>query len=71
MKRNLHTVDVVLRIFIGLICIYVGFIDGGMIANKVVNILVGVFGTLNLAAASMRFCPIYTLVGISTYREKP
>jgi hypothetical protein len=68
-KRNLHIVDIIFRVTIGLACIYMGFIDAEFIANKVVSILVGIFGVLNLMAATTRYCPIYTIVGFTTYRE--
>lgn len=69
MKRNLHIIDIIIRVLIGLSCVYIGFIDKGLIANQVAGILVGIFGIVNLIAASMRHCPIYALVGLSTYRD--
>jgi hypothetical protein len=70
LKRNLHTIDIILRTIFGLACLYAGFIDAEFIANQVVSIMVGIFGILNLVAASIRFCPIYTIVDFSTYQEK-
>lgn len=70
MKRNLHIIDIIVRIIIGLVLIYVGFIDTSYITNSTVRILLGVFGAVNIVAALMRSCPIYHLAGISTYRKE-
>lgn len=70
MKRNLHNIDMAIRIMIGVALIYVGFIDTSYIENSTIRILIGVFGAVNIVAALMRSCPIYALAGISTYREK-
>ena len=70
MKRNLHIIDIIVRIIIGLGLIYVGFIDTHYITNSTVRILLGVFGAVNIVAALMRSCPIYALAGISTYRKE-
>ena len=67
-KRNLHTLDITVRTLIGIALVYVGFIDTTLITNNVVRILLGVFGVINLVAASMRYCPLYGLAGISSYR---
>jgi len=71
LKRNLHNIDIVVRIVIGVALIYIGFIDTSYIANSTIRILLGAFGAINIVAALMRSCPIYALAGISTFREKP
>jgi len=70
LKRNLHNIDIVVRIIIGIALIYVGFIDTSYIANSTIRIFLGAFGAINIVAALMRSCPIYALAGISTYRKK-
>ena len=67
-KRNLHAVDRVVRLVVGLGCVYVGFIDTSMIGNTLASTLVGLFGVINLFAAAFSFCPVYGVTGISTYR---
>lgn len=66
-KRNLHTIDRVVRLVIGIGCIYLGFIDTGIIGNAIAATLVGIFGAINLFAAVFSYCPVYGLTGISTY----
>lgn len=70
LKRNLHNIDIVVRIIIGIALIYVGFIDTSYIANNTIRILLGVFGAINIVAALMKSCPIYAIAGISTFRGK-
>ena len=70
LKRNLHFLDITLRVIIGIALVYVGFIDTSHVPNNVVRILLGIFGIINLLAAAMRSCPVYSLAGISTYRDK-
>ena len=65
---NMHRVDRVIRLLIGLICIYVGFIDWGLIPNAVISVLVGLFGVMNLGSAVVGYCPVYRLGGIRTNR---
>lgn len=69
-KRNLHTIDMIIRLIIGVALVYVGFIDTSYIANGTVRILLGIFGAVNIIAGLVRSCPVYALAGISTYRKK-
>lgn len=69
-KRNLHWIDIIVRLVIGGALVYIGFIDTSYIANGTVRILIGVFGAVNIIAGLVRSCPVYALAGISTYREK-
>lgn len=66
-RRNLHTIDRVVRFALGVGCTYIGFFDTGIVGNSLAAILVGIFGVINLFAALFSYCPIYGLTGISTY----
>lgn len=68
-KRNLHNIDIAVRILIGIALVYICFIDTDYIGNDVVRWLLGIFGVVNLIAAGLRSCPIYALAGISTFRK--
>lgn len=63
---NVGRLDQVLRIGIGAILIWVGFVDTRLIGDLLIANLVGLFGVLNLAAALLRVCPVYILAGINT-----
>lgn len=68
LPANMHRIDRFLRFMVGLACLYVGFIDWGLIPNAVISVLVGVFGVVNLGSALVGFCPVYRLGGIRTNR---
>jgi hypothetical protein len=63
---NMHTIDRVVRLIVGLICVYIGFIDLSLISSRPVAILVGVFGVVNLWAFITTRCPVYSVAGFST-----
>lgn len=65
--RNLHTIDRILRIVIGSVLVYIGFIDGTIITNELLSILLGLFGGVNIVAGIVATCPVYKIAGISTY----
>lgn len=65
-EPNLHNIDRIMRLIIGVGCIYIGFIDMSLIANRMVALLVGVFGIANAWAFATRRCPVYTVAGFST-----
>lgn len=67
-KRNLHTLDRIVRLVIGVGCFYLGFVDLSIIGNAIASTLVGIFGIINLFAGIFAYCPVYGLTGISTYR---
>ncbi len=68
-KRNLHNIDIAIRILIGIALIYFGFVDTSYISNDMTRWLLGVFGIVNFLAAVLRSCPIYALAGINTYQK--
>ena len=63
---NMHSIDRVVRLIVGLICVYIGFIDLSLISSRPVAILVGVFGVINLWAFITTRCPVYSVAGFST-----
>lgn len=68
-KRNLHSIDILMRTLIGVGLIYISFIETSYITNDIVRWLLGIFGIINLLASVLRSCPIYALAGISTFRK--
>lgn len=66
LKKNMGTIDRLIRIITGIILIYLGFINQDIIGNETVNILVGVFGLVSSISAIFSYCPIYNLGNIST-----
>lgn len=65
-QPNVGRFDQILRIGIGAVLIWAGFVDTSLIGDRLIAALVGVFGLLNLIAALVRVCPVYTVAGINT-----
>ncbi|MDX1811330.1 MAG: DUF2892 domain-containing protein [Gammaproteobacteria bacterium] len=68
-KRNLHTLDRLARLTIGVVCIYIGFFSG-LMENQMVSVIIGIFGVINVYAFSVASCPVYSVCGISTVNAK-
>jgi hypothetical protein len=60
MKTNVGTVDRTLRIIVGLVLLSLLFILDGPAR------WFGLIGVVPLLTAFMRFCPLYTVLGVST-----
>lgn len=67
---NLNSIDRVFRFSVGVICIYIGFIDSNLIPNQMVAVLIGIFGVTNIFAAFTSHCPVYAACGISTAKTQ-
>ena len=65
-EPNMHSIDRVVRLIIGVICVYIGFIDTNLISSRPVGLLVGAFGVVNLWAFMTTRCPVYSIAGFST-----
>jgi hypothetical protein len=61
MKKNMGTTDKTIRIVIGLILIVLG-----IFGSKIWIII----GLIPLITGLINYCPLYTLLGISTNKEK-
>lgn len=66
--KNMHTIDRAIRVVLGLLLVWIGFIDQGMISNQLIAWAIGLFGIVNLVSAAAAFCPIYFMAGFSTRR---
>ncbi|HHJ14085.1 MAG TPA: DUF2892 domain-containing protein [Gammaproteobacteria bacterium] len=66
MQRNIGTFDMILRLGISVIMLYLGFIDRGIIDDALSSNIIGALGVLNLVVALIRHCPLYSLAGINT-----
>ncbi|VAW81983.1 hypothetical protein MNBD_GAMMA14-2141 [hydrothermal vent metagenome] len=65
-RKNIGTLDMVLRIGLSAAAIYAGFIDTDIINDALSSVVVGIIGALNLVVALIRFCPLYAVAGINT-----
>lgn len=67
---NLCLADRIVRLSVGIICVYVGFIDSSVISSQIASVLIGLFGAINLYAFFVSSCPVYALVGLSTIKKE-
>jgi len=66
----MHEIDRVVRLIVGIICVYIGFIDFNLISSRPVAITVGIFGAINIWAFLTSRCPVYSAAGFSTAEKK-
>ncbi|HHM05231.1 MAG TPA: EAL domain-containing protein [Gammaproteobacteria bacterium] len=64
---NMSRLDQSFRFVAGSFLVYIGFVHGGVFADPVSSVLVGVFGLANVTAAVMRHCYFYRFAGIDTH----
>ena len=67
MKKNLHSIDRLIRIILALIFAFLIF--NGTLTGAV-GIVLGILAIVFLATGVISFCPIYKALGISTLKEK-
>jgi hypothetical protein len=67
MKKNMGTIDRVIRIIIAVVIAAIYF--SGYISGTVAIVL-GVIAVIFLLTSLAGFCPIYTVTGLSTRKEK-
>lgn len=70
-KRNLHTLDQIVRLAIGAGCLYAAIAIPEVIGGNAIAVIVGIFGATNIFAGIMRHCPVYHATGLSTHQPSP
>ena len=68
LKKNIGTLDMLLRIGISAVLLYAALGPGHVIQDDFAAGVVTVLASLNLVAAVLRFCPLYLVTGINTCR---
>jgi len=69
-ERNLGVTDRILRAGISLVMIYFGFFSMYLITDHVAGLILGATGVGSLIIAVIGYCPLYGLIGFSTYTAK-
>jgi hypothetical protein len=67
MKPNMGTVDKVIRILIVLV---IGALYITHQLTGVAAVVLGIIATIFLLTSLISFCPLYTLIGLSTAKKK-
>lgn len=63
MKKNVGTIDRVFRLVVGIALITYGIVNQSW--------LMGLIGIVPILTAFIRFCPLYTIIGVSTCKVEP
>ncbi len=69
MKRNVGVADMLVRLLIAAVLFYIGFFDNPIVSAGTSQTIVKFITILPLATGLLRFCPLYSLVGLDTYSK--
>jgi len=68
LKVNMGIIDRSFRLLVGLILIYIGFINQELVSSEILRYILGVIGVINIISSLAGICPIYMLANINTCR---
>lgn len=68
-SSNLNPIDRALRGVIGIFVMSFAVLNGDLIDDVFIEILLGIFGILNLISLFTGWCPVYQLAGINTRKD--
>jgi hypothetical protein len=66
MKRNVGMADMAVRVIAGLVLLYLGFVDNPVVSEGLPKTIIGFFALVPILTGALRWCPLYSLVGMST-----
>lgn len=70
MATNVGTIDRILRAALGIALLYLGLFSGvAFFADPLFMYGTAAIGVVMLATSTLRFCPLYSIVGIKTCSE--
>ncbi|MAF14373.1 MAG: hypothetical protein CMG93_00065 [Marinomonas sp.] len=69
-KPNLHPWDRALRGIIGVVVVAFALLNGDFLEEPVIEILLFIFGALNLVSLATGWCPVYSVAHIDTRNKK-
>ncbi|MFO8024216.1 DUF2892 domain-containing protein [Thiohalophilus sp.] len=61
LSKNIGPIERSIRSLVGLLLIYLGFIETSIIPDPLFSFLVGIFGAANLFSGLLGWCPMYHL----------
>ncbi|TKB96415.1 DUF2892 domain-containing protein [Pedobacter cryotolerans] len=67
MKKNMGTVDKVIRI---LVAVFIGVLYFTNVISGTLAIILGILAVVFVLTSFISFCPLYLPFGISTFRKK-
>lgn len=69
MSRNMHLVDRLVRIVLGLGLGYICIMDQTILDDVVFNSVLAVLAVINVVSGIVGYCPVYQVAGISGCRK--
>lgn len=69
-KKNIGSLDRIIRLALGAVMLYVGFFDNPIVSGGAPQKMVAILAFIPIITAFVRFCPLYTLGGIDTCGDK-
>ncbi|WP_296048349.1 DUF2892 domain-containing protein [uncultured Alteromonas sp.] len=69
LTSNLNLLDRSLRGVIGICVTAFALFNGDLIGDVFIEVLLGIFGLLNLISLASGWCPVYHLAGINTRKH--
>jgi len=66
MKRNVGMADMLVRLLISIALFYIGFFDNPIVSAGTSQTIIRFIAIVPLATGFLRFCPLYTLIGLNT-----
>lgn len=66
---NACALDRIVRAFLAIALIYLGFVEPGIVGSRLVAWLLGGIGVLNVTVVFIGWCPVYALTGVRTLRN--
>jgi len=71
METNVGNIDRIARAVIGVVLLLAPFVSGmALFASSTATVISVIVGLVMLGTATMRFCPAYRLLGMTTCRVK-
>lgn len=66
---NMGMIDRLFRTVIGIVLVYIGFINEGLIASEILKFILGAIGLINIVSSVAGICPFYAFANINTCRK--
>jgi len=66
MKKNVGVIDMIIRLLFSAGLCYIGFFDNPIVSAGTPQTIIKFIALLPLLTGLLRFCPLYTLVGLNT-----
>ncbi len=70
MKKNVGTIERVIRLVVGVVALVAAFTTLGVMNGATLGIVAAVVGVVMLGTAALGWCPPYAILGISTCKTE-